>query len=192
MVHISDGVLAPEIWITGYVITAIILFFTLKKIKAEDIPKISIVTSAFFIASLIHVPIGPTSAHLILNGLMGILLGVYAYPAVFIGLLLQALLFQHGGITTLGINTVDMGVPALIAYYIFRIRKNPITAGIACGLAVFLAVLLTSIVLMLSGVEYYETAILLFIAHIPIVIVEAVVSAFVVATLLKVKKEVIA
>jgi cobalt/nickel transport system permease protein len=192
MVHISDGVLAPEIWITGYVITAIILFFTLRKIKAEDIPKISIVTSAFFIASLIHVPIGPTSAHLILNGLMGILLGVYAYPAVFIGLLLQALLFQHGGITTLGINTIDMGVPALIAYYIFRIKKNPITAGIACGLAVFLAVLLTSIVLILSGTEYYETAILLFIAHIPIAVVEAIVSAFVVATLLKVKKEVIA
>jgi len=192
MVHISDGVLAPEIWITGYVITAIILFFTLRKIKAEDIPKISIVTSAFFIASLIHVPIGPTSAHLILNGLMGILLGVYAYPAVFIGLLLQGLLFQHGGITTLGINTIDMGVPALIAYYIFRIKKNPITAGIACGLAVFLAVLLTSIVLILSGTEYYETAILLFIAHIPIAVVEAIVSAFVVATLLKVKKEVIA
>jgi cobalt/nickel transport system permease protein len=192
MVHISDGVLAPEIWITGYIITAIILFFTLRKIKAEDIPKISIVTSAFFIASLIHVPIGPTSAHLILNGLMGILLGVYAYPAVFIGLLLQALLFQHGGITTLGINTIDMGVPALIAYYIFRVKKNPITAGIACGLAVFLAVLLTSIVLMLSGTEFYETAILLFIAHIPIAVVEAVVSAFVVAMLLKVKREVIA
>jgi len=191
MVHISDGVLAPEIWITGYVITAIILFFTLRKIKAEDIPKISIITSAFFIASLIHVPIGPTSAHLILNGLMGILLGVYAYPAVFIGLLLQALLFQHGGITTLGINTVDMGIPALIAYYIFKISRNPITAGIACGFAVFLAVLLTSIVLMLSGTEFYETAILLFIAHIPIAVVEAVVSAFVVATLLKVKKEVI-
>ena len=192
MVHIGDGVLAPEIWITGYIITAIILFFTLRKIKAEDIPKISIVTSAFFIASLIHVPIGPTSAHLILNGLMGILLGVYAYPAVFIGLLLQALLFQHGGITTLGINTIDMGVPALIAYYIFRVKKNPITAGIACGLAVFLAVLLTSIVLMLSGTEFYETAILLFIAHIPIAVVEAVVSAFVVAMLLKVKREVIA
>ena len=192
MVHISDGVLAPEIWIAGYILTAIILFFTLRKVKAEDIPKISIVTSAFFIASLIHVPIGPTSAHLILNGLMGILLGIYSYPAIFIGLLLQALLFQHGGITTLGINTIDMGIPALIAYHIFRIRKNPITAGVACGLAVFLAVLLTSIVLMLSGEEFHEVAILLFIAHIPIAVVEALVSAFVVATLLKVKREVVA
>ncbi len=192
MVHISDGVLAPEVWITGYIITAIILFFILRKIKAEDIPKISIVTSAFFIASLIHVPIGPTSAHLILNGLMGILLGLYAYPAVFIGLLLQALLFQHGGITTLGINTIDMGIPALIAYYIFRINKNPITAGFSCGLAVFLAVLLTSIVLILSGKEFYEVAVLLFLAHVPIAVVEAFVSAFVVAILLRVKREVIA
>ncbi|MHC1635343.1 MAG: cobalt transporter CbiM [Candidatus Methanospirareceae archaeon] len=192
MVHISDGVLTPEVWITGYIVTAIILFFILKGVKAEDIPKISIVTSAFFIASLIHVPIGPTSAHLILNGLMGILLGIYAYPAVFIGLLLQALLFQHGGITTLGINTIDMGVPAIIAYFIFKVKENPATAGVACGLAVFLAVLLTSIVLILSGKEFYEVAILLFIAHIPIAIIEAFVSAFVVAIILRVKREVIA
>ena len=192
MVHISDGVLAPEVWVTGYIITAIILFFTLRKMKADDIPRISIVTSAFFVASLIHVPIGPTSVHLILNGLMGILLGIYSYPAIFIGLLLQALLFQHGGITTLGINTIDMGIPALIAYYLFRIRKNPIMAGISCGIAVFLAVLLTSVVLILSGAEYYEVAILLFTAHIPVALIEAIVSAFVVATLLKVKREVIA
>jgi len=192
MVHISDGVLAPEVWITGYIITAIILFFTLRKMRADDIPRISIVTSAFFVASLIHVPIGPTSVHLILNGLMGILLGIYSYPAIFIGLLLQALLFQHGGITTLGINTIDMGIPALIAYYLFRIRKNPIMAGISCGIAVFLAVLLTSVVLILSGAEYYEVAILLFTAHIPVALIEAIVSAFVVATLLKVKREVIA
>jgi len=192
MVHISDGVLAPEVWVTGYIITAIILFFTLRKMRADDIPRISIVTSAFFVASLIHVPMGPTSVHLILNGLMGILLGIYSYPAIFIGLLLQALLFQHGGITTLGINTIDMGIPALIAYYLFRIRKNPIMAGISCGIAVFLAVLLTSVVLILSGAEYYEVAILLFTAHIPVALIEAIVSAFVVATLLKVKREVIA
>ena len=191
MVHISDGVLSPEVWITGYVITAIILFFTLRRIKAEEIPKVSIVTSAFFVASLIHVPIGPTSAHLILNGLMGILLGIYSYPAIFIGLLLQALLFQHGGITTLGINTIDMGIPALVAYYLFRIRKNPIMAGISCGIAVFLAVLLTSVVLILSGSEYYEVALLLFTAHIPIALIEAVISSFIVAMLLKVKREVI-
>jgi len=192
MVHISDGILAPQIWITGYLITAVILFFTLRKMRADDIPRISIVTSAFFVASLIHVPIGPTSAHLILNGLMGILLGIYSYPAVFIGLLLQALLFQHGGITTLGINAMNMGIPALIAYYLFKIKKNPIMAGISCGVAVFLAVLLTSAVLILSGVEYYEIAILLLTAHIPVALIEAVVSAFVVATFLKVKREVIA
>jgi cobalt/nickel transport system permease protein len=192
VVHISDGVLNPYIWVSGYVITSIILFFTLRKIRAEDIPRISIVTSAFFIASLIHVPIGVSSAHLILNGLMGILLGIYSYPSVFVGLLLQAILFQHGGITTLGINTVDMGIPALIAYRLYRIKPNPITAGLCCGLAVFLAVFLTSLMLMLSGEEFYETSILLFVSHIPIAIVEGLISAFVVATLLKVKREVVA
>ncbi len=191
MVHISDGVLSPEIWITGYVATAIILFFTLRRMNVEDVPRVSIVTSAFFVASLIHVPIGPTSTHLILNGLVGILLGYSSYPAIFIGLLLQALLFQHGGITTLGINTLDMGLPALISYQIFRLKSNPVTAGLVCGLAVFLAVLFTSSVLILSCEEFYEFAGVFFVAHVPIAIVEAIISTFVVAMIMRVKREVI-
>ena len=191
MVHISDGVLSPEVWISGYILTSIILFFTTRRMRVEDVPKVSIVTSAFFVASLIHVPIGPTSAHLILNGLVGVLLGCYSYPAIFVGLLLQALLFQHGGITTLGINTLDMGIPALISYRIFKLKANPINAGFACGLAVFLAVLLTSLVLILSGKEFYEFAEIFFVAHIPIAIVEAIVSFFVVSMLMKVRGEMV-
>ena len=119
MVHIADGILAPEVWVTGFIITGLILIYVLKRTPAEEIPKISLVTSAVFIASLIHIPIGPTSVHLILAGLAGILLGRASFPAIFIALLLQAFLFQHGGITTLCINTLNIGVTALISSGIF-------------------------------------------------------------------------
>jgi cobalt/nickel transport system permease protein len=95
MVHISDGILTPEVWVTGLIITMAILVITLSKVKIEDIPKLSLVTSALFVASLVHIPIGPSSTHLILAGLAGIILGYGAYPAIFIAVLLQALLFQH-------------------------------------------------------------------------------------------------
>ncbi len=121
--HISDGVLSLPVIAVGWGVTLTLLAIVLWRSKdsiVEQIPKISVMTGAFFIASLIHVPIPPTSVHLILNGLLGVVLGVLAYPAMFIGLTLQALLFQHGGITTIGVNTMNVGVPALIAYGAFR------------------------------------------------------------------------
>lgn len=125
--HIPDGILSPSICITGYAITSGVTWFSLQQIKKESnyqqqIPKASLLTSAFFVASLIHIPFPPFSIHLILNGLMGIILGFFAFPAILVGLFFQAVFFQHGGLSTLGINAVIMGIPALLAYQIWSLR----------------------------------------------------------------------
>ena len=143
--HISDGVLSLPVIAVGWGVTLTLLAITLWRGRddiAEQIPKISVMTGAFFIASLINVPIPPTSVHLILNGLLGVVLGVLAYPAMFIGLTLQALLFQHGGITTIGVNTMNVGVPALVAYGIF---KRGYTRGVSNTLICAIAALLAAI-----------------------------------------------
>ncbi len=198
--HIADGILAPEVWIAGFVITGIILAYTLYRTKAEEIPKISLVTSAVFVASLIHIPLGPTSVHLILAGLAGVLLAEKAYPSVFIALLLQAFLFQHGGITTIGINTVIIGVPALVSYGIFVVGVNHtrfeqrlvIFGGLAGGVAIVLAVVLTSIALLFGGEEFLGVVALLAVAHVPVIVIEAVIVGSVVGFLNKVKPEMLA
>jgi len=87
-------------------------------------PKASLLTAAFFVASLIHIPIPPSSVHLVLNGLVGIVLGYFAFPAIAIGLFFQAVFFQHGGLSTLGINAAMMGIPAVGAYYTFQLRER--------------------------------------------------------------------
>ena len=122
--HISDGVLSFPVIAAGYGVAIGITAFSLKKTKTEDIPKIAVMTSAFFVASLIHVPLGPTSVHLLLNGLVGILLGWAAFPSIFMALLLQALLFQFGGITSLGANACVMGIPALAMAWLFQKRHR--------------------------------------------------------------------
>ncbi len=197
MVHIADGILAPEVWVTGFIITGLILIYVLKRTPAEEIPKISLVTSAVFIASLIHIPIGPTSVHLILAGLAGILLGRASFPAIFIALLLQAFLFQHGGITTLGINTLNIGVPALISSGIFiagvnhtKIKNKIMLFGaLAGGLAIVLAVILTSIMLLISGDEFWGIVIILIIAYLPVIVIEAMLVGGIAKFLAKVKPE---
>jgi hypothetical protein len=88
----------------------------LKKLDYEAIPRVAILSAAFFVASLIHVPVGPVGLHLVLNGLMGLLLGWLAFPAILIALFLQALLFQFGGLTVLGVNAFTMAAPAVVCF----------------------------------------------------------------------------
>ena len=226
MVHISDGVLSLPVLAAGWAVTGVLLAVALWWSKrqgegweAEEIPRLSVMTAAFFVASLVHVPVGPTSAHFLLNGLLGVTLGILAYPAIFIGVLLQAVLFQHGGITTIGINTANMGVAALLASAVFkggcrlaRGRREGregsegskgsegsegvagIFGALAGGLAVFLAVVFTAVSLILSGGEegtFTAVALALAVAHVPIILVETVVVGSVVVFLLKVKPELV-
>jgi cobalt/nickel transport system permease protein len=144
MVHISDGLLSLPVLAAGWAITGVLLAASIWWSKrtgniTEEIPRLSVMTSSFFVASLFHIAVGPTSVHLILSGLVGIILGILAYPAIFIGLILQAFLFGHGGVTVLGVNTVIMGVPALVAYGIFNEQSGTVRrsskrdcCGISC------------------------------------------------------------
>jgi cobalt/nickel transport system permease protein len=198
MVHISDGILAPWLWVSGWVITAAILAYTLKKMKIDDVPKLSVITAAVFVASLIHFQAGPTSVHLVLSGFAGVTLGILAYPCIFIALVMQAFLFQHGGVTTIGINTVNMGVPALISFFIFKagmklnigISKNEVLFGaIAGGTAVALAVLLLAVELLVTGEELAEVTTVVVFAHIPVILVEAIFTGVIVGFFATVKPE---
>lgn len=127
--HIPDGFLPPSICFAGYALTGGVSWYALREIKRDrytqaNIPKASLLTAAFFVASLIHIPIPPTSVHLIFNGLMGAVLGFYAFPAILIGLFFQAVMFQHGGMSTLGVNAIILGTPAIAAHLLFRQRER--------------------------------------------------------------------
>jgi cobalt/nickel transport system permease protein len=126
--HIPDGVLPVAVSAAGYVTTGVATWYSLRKINQkenpqEGVPKASLLAAAFFVASWIHIPIPPTSVHLVLNGLLGAILGYYAIPAILIGLFFQAVMFQHGGLTSLGVNATMMGLPALLSYFLFRLRN---------------------------------------------------------------------
>jgi len=176
-------VLSPQVWVSGYVITgALATYILARKTDISEIPKLSVITAAVFVASLIHIPVGPTSVHLVLSGLAGITLGLSAFPAILVALILQAFLFQHGGITTIGINTVNMGLPALAAYGVFlavtrtNIKgKYTIFGGLAGGIAIALGIALLSLCLLSTG-EYLEYVVpYVVVAHLPVVAIEAIV-----------------
>src|ERR671937_1674740 len=117
-VHISDGVLAWPWWVGGFALAAVLALAAAYRVRDEEVPRIALLTAAFFVASLIHVRAGPTSVHLVLNGLVGVLLGRRAALAIPVGLFLQAALLGHGGFTSLGINSCVMVLPALAAWLV--------------------------------------------------------------------------
>jgi cobalt/nickel transport system permease protein len=88
----------------------------LGRMDYQRVPRVAMLSAAFFVASLLSVPVGPTYIHPLLNGLMGLVLGWAAFPALLVALLLQAVFFQYGGLTTLGLNTVNMALPAVACY----------------------------------------------------------------------------
>src|ERR1051325_1240098 len=115
-VHISDGVLSWPWLAGGFALAALLLWLGARRLRDEEIPRIAILTAAFFVSSLIHVRAGPTSIPLLLSGLVGLVLGTRAALAIFVGLLLQAVLMQHGGYFALGVNTCVMTLPALLSF----------------------------------------------------------------------------
>jgi len=155
-VHISDGLLARPWWLGGLALMAALMAMGAWRVRDEEIPRIAVLTSAFFIASLIHVRVGPTSVHLLLNGLIGVVLGWRAAVAIPVAVFLQAVLFGHGGFTAIGINSCIMIVPALMAGHLFRllqtmpwIRRPWFRSGlVACSCLAFIGSLIFGVCLL--------------------------------------------
>lgn len=206
--HIPDGILPAAVCLGGYATAGAATWLSLRKIKQQEdpragIPKASLLTAAFLVASWIHIPVPPTSVHLMLNGLLGAVLGYYAFPAILTGLFFQAVMFQHGGLTTLGVNATIMGIPALLAYYLFRLRGKLGTGRIGTATCGFLAgaggvglatviafVLLVTTIPAHLDVEAERASIyVLTVAHIPVMVIEGVFTAILAVFLQRVKPE---
>jgi cobalt/nickel transport system permease protein len=196
--HISEGVLSAPVLAAGALLTFGGAAKGLSGLDHEDLPRAGLLAAAFFVASLIHAPIGPASAHLVLNGLCGVLLGWAAFPVILTGLTLQAVLFQYGGLTGLGVNTFDMAFPGLVMWVLCRrLVRSPksrvrIFAEFSSGAgAMLLSGLLTSGALLLTGESFSAAAKLIVLAQVPVMIVEGIVTVFIVEFLLHARPDIL-
>ena len=195
--HISEGVLSAPVLLSGAALTFAGTAIGLRSLDYDRMAQVGILASAFFMASLIHVPIGPSSVHLLLNGVVGLLLGWAAFPAVLVGLALQAMFFQFGGITVLGVNTLNVALPAVLCFYIFnnlvyRNSRWAFFSAFCCGaLSVLLTSLMIAVCLVFTEESFFEVAVLVVTAHLPVMIIEGIITAFCVLFLKKVRPEAI-
>ena len=198
--HIPDGVLSAPVLIGGAGVAAAGVALALARIDERAIPRVAMLAAVFFAGSLVSVPVGPSSVHLVFSGLMGVMLGLGIFPAVLVGLALQAAMFGFGGLTTLGINTMNIALPgALIGIALgplIRTARRPARAALLGGLAGSATVigsgLLVAASLWLSTPDYALVAQVLLVTYLPLALAEGAVSAAVVGFLARVQPEALA
>ena len=194
--HIADGVLSTPVAATTSAVTAAALVYSVKGMKEEEIPKTSLMAGVFFAVSLISIPVGPSTIHPLFAGLLGVILGRRAPLAIFVGLLLQAVLFQHGGLTTLGANTLMLVVPALLSYKLFYAMGNrPVffRGALVGGLSVMVTVAILVVLLLLTDLRFGEGMFsvinILVVGHLPLAGIEALVTGAALKLIQKSKPE---
>lgn len=146
--HLAEGVL-PLSQAAGWTAVALpALAWSLRgeQLAQRDAGSSSVLmagtTSLLFAATLLPLPVpvvGATS-HICLTPVLALIVGVrrIVWPTFFV-LLLQALFFAHGGLTTLGVNTMTLGlIGPLITVGLWTLLRsvgadNALGFAIACG-----------------------------------------------------------
>lgn len=198
MAHIPEGILSEPVLIGGAALGVAMLGYSLKKMSAESIPQTALLAAALFVSSLISIPVGVSSVHLLLNGLMGIVLGMAAVPAILIVLVLQAVFFGYGGLVVLGVNLVNLALPAVICAIVIRPlihnaspRQSFWLGLLAGGLGVCMTGALLTGSIMLSDPDLIPAAKIILVTFIPLMIIEGVITGFTIGFLKRVAPELI-
>ncbi|KAB2835002.1 MAG: cobalt transporter CbiM [Candidatus Brocadia sp.] len=192
--HISDGVLSPVVIGIGWAIALPALAISVRRLQTTQTGTYGVVAAAFFAGSTIHVPIGPFNMHLVLSGIAGLLLGWGALTVITVGLLLQALFIGFGGLIVLGVNVSVMALPgaimgALGRHWIKQVspKRRPWVGSFVGGGTIVISAIVLYITLSTTSTALMPLAKLVFLGHIPVALVEGVISFWLVHFLQKVK-----
>lgn len=163
--HIPDGFL--DLWICAvmYLISAVVIGYSIRKLKGKlessQAPLIGIVGAGIFAAQMLNWPIpGGTSAHFVGGAIAGILLGPYAGCLSMVSVLtIQCLVFGDGGITALGANIFNMAIVAVfVGYGIFKALRRynqDVSLFLAGWLGIWLGALAAGVEIGVSSIFAY-------------------------------------
>ena len=125
--HIPDGYLSPSTCVVAYAAACPFWYVALQRVKrllhTRMVPLLAVCSAFSFVIMMFNLPLpGGTTGHAVGMGIISIVLGPWAsIIAISIALLIQAVFFGDGGITTFGANSLNMAiVGSLVAYWTYR------------------------------------------------------------------------
>jgi cobalt/nickel transport system permease protein len=203
--HVPDGLLSLPVAILCWIISALLVLVAVRRSKGElgerQVPLMGIMAAFIFAAQMINFPVaGGTSGHLLGGALAAITLGPWGAMLVMTSVIMvQALLFQDGGLVVMGANILNMGLlTVLLSYGLYRAtagRSRGVrlaVAGLAAWLSVMAAALATALQLWLSGTARLDIVVpaMLFV-HALIGIGEALITVAALAFILRTRPDLV-
>jgi len=151
--HIASGLLSPSVWAASAAASgaavAVSVAVAHRYVDERRVPLMGVMGAFIFAAQMVNFPVLPgTSGHLGGGFLLGILLGAPLGVIVMASVLVvQALLFQDGGVEALGANIFMMGVmPCLLGAAVRGLWLRPKPGAVA-----YVVTLALGIVAILAG-----------------------------------------
>lgn len=152
--HLPDGFLSTSVWTTTDAVSAGALGYALhrvnKRLDPMKVPWMAVMAAFVFALQMINIPIPglvKVSGHPLGGLLAAVLLGPFeatiAMTAVFV---VQALVFQDGGILVLGANVLNMGLAATLgAWFVYaalrRVSSSPTVQTVVLFVTAWLSVM---------------------------------------------------
>lgn len=125
--HIPDGFLSLPVAAAMGLLSLVLILFVLRRVEStlteRMVPLMGVNAAFIFAAQMINFPVaGGTSGHLLGGTLAAVLLGPWAGSlSIVVVFIVQALVFQDGGIVALGANLFNMGfVGTFLGYWLYR------------------------------------------------------------------------
>ncbi|MEN6481817.1 MAG: energy-coupling factor ABC transporter permease [Anaerolineaceae bacterium] len=175
LMHIPDGFLSLAVALVFWAISIPVILVSLRQVNRQmderQAPLMGVLAAAIFAAQMLNFSVtGGTSGHLIGAALAAILLGPWQAVLVMTAVVsVQALIFQDGGLLTMGANLFNMAILApAVAYAVYLLvqkiangRRGGILGGgfAAAWSSVFIASLCAALQLALSGTSPANIAI---------------------------------
>lgn len=195
--HIPDAFIplpqAAVYWVIALIFIALSLRWARRELKEEKVPLVAVLAAGIFAIQTMNMALpisiipGGVSGHVVGAALVAIVLGS-PFAAVFIltlVLILQAIFFGDGGITTMGANIINMGMlGGFLGYYTFRsvntIFHNQFVAAFLAGwISLFVPSIVCAVELAVAGTFPLTTGLILMgIYHSFIGIIEGGATAF--------------
>jgi len=157
--HIPDGFLSTLVAVVFWGISALVVAYALRRVGRDlgerQVPLMGVLAAAIFAGQMLNFSItGGTSGHLLGAALATILLGPWAAIIVLTSVVsIQALIFQDGGLLSMGANLFNMAVIGVTVSYFVYTSVQKLERGRSWGIFVggFAAAWLSIVVAALSA-----------------------------------------
>ena len=144
--HVPDGVLPIWLWLTGLIIAgamiSISLFMTRRMDLKKKVPLLGMMSAMMLVGMSLEIV--PIAYHVNLSVITGVILGPWLaiLAAFMVNFILS--LAGHGGVTTVGLNTIIIGSEGVLGWLMFNALRKVVSPGASALITTYITLFIST------------------------------------------------